>query len=299
VKALSGQMIGVDWGTTRFRAYRLDGAGLVLERREAEGGILQVPGSDFSAMLGEQVGGWIAAGERRVLLAGMIGSRQGWRETAYLACPAGVAELAAALVPVEFPAAAVRIVPGLSSADEAGVPEVMRGEETEIAGAMEDFSDHAVVCLPGSHAKWARVEGGRILGFATHLTGEAFAALRKCTILGRMMRAGPFAPEAFLRGVTRSADPGGLLHHLFGVRALGLMGTLEESEAASYLSGLMIGHEVRTAMAVPARVHLIGAARLCVPYARAIEAVGGETVVLAPEQAARGLARIGAMAEWP
>jgi 2-dehydro-3-deoxygalactonokinase len=291
-------MIGVDWGTTRFRAYRMDGAGLVLERRAAERGILQVPGADFSAALREQVGSWIAAGERRVLLAGMIGSRQGWHETAYLACPAGVAELAASLVPAEFPGAEVMIVPGLAAADESGVPEVMRGEETEIAGAIEDFPDHAVVCLPGSHAKWARVESGRILGFATHLTGEAFAALREHTILGRMMHTAPFVPDAFLRGVTRSADPGGLLHHLFGVRSLGLMGALDEDEAGSYLSGLMIGHEVRAAMTTPARVHLIGAAGLCDHYARTIEAVGGEALVLPPERAARGLARIGAMAQW-
>ena len=291
-------MIGIDWGTTRFRAFRLDAAGGVTERRAAERGILQIPTGNFSAVLGEQVGDWLAAGERHVLLAGMIGSRQGWRETAYLPCPAGAAELAAGLVPVEFAGADLRIVPGLSAFDGSGIPEVMRGEETEIAGAIEDLPEAALVALPGSHAKWVRVAGGRIAGFETHLTGEAFAALRAHTILGRMMREGPFVAEAFRRGVARSAESGGLLHHLFGVRTLGLAGILNEGEASSYLSGLMIGHEIREAMGAAERVYLIGATDLCGYYAEAIAGLGGEAILLPPERAARGLARIGAMAGW-
>ena len=291
-------MIGIDWGTTRFRAYLLDEAGHALEKRATDRGILEVPGGYFAAVLREEVGDWIAAGQPRVLLSGMIGSRQGWHEVSYLPCPAGAAELGAALARVEFASAEVRIMPGLSSADAAGVPEVMRGEETEIVGAMEKLPDRAQVCLPGSHAKWVTVEGGRIQGFATHLTGEAFAALKGHTILGRMMRDGPLATDAFDRGVARSGEAGGLLHHLFGVRTLALSGKLREVEAASYLSGLMIGHEVRAAMGEPARVHLIGAPDLCDCYARAITAAGGEAIVLAPEQAAAGLPRIAAMAKW-
>lgn len=291
-------MIGIDWGTTRFRAYLLDDAGQVLEKRATDRGILEVPGGYFAAVLREEVGDWIAAGHSRVLLSGMIGSRQGWCEVAYLFCPAGPAEIAAALAPVEFASAQVRIVPGLISADAAGVPEVMRGEETEIVGAMNDFPDCARVCLPGSHAKWVTVEGGTIRGFTTHLTGEAFAALKGHTILGRMMREGPFAADAFDRGVVRSGEAGGLLHHLFGVRTLALMGKLAEAEAASYLSGLMIGHEVRAGLEGARRVHLIGAPDLCDRYARAITASGGEAILLPPERAAAGLAWIAAMAKW-
>ncbi|HEX5325761.1 MAG TPA: 2-dehydro-3-deoxygalactonokinase, partial [Acetobacteraceae bacterium] len=139
------------------------------------------------------------------------------------------------------------------------------------------------------------------IGFATHLTGETFAALRGHTILGRMMRDGGIEPEAFDQGVARSGEPGGLLHHLFGVRALGLTARLAESAAASYLSGLLIGHEARAALVdvqPDVVVHVIGAPELTALYARAIELCGGMAERLNGEAAARGLALIGAHAAW-
>lgn len=173
-------------------------------------------------------------------------------------------------------------------------------------GALPDIGSDGLVCLPGTHSKWARVRSGRVEGFATHMTGEAFAALRGHTILGRMMRDGPTDPAAFLRGVGRSGQPGGLLHHLFGVRTLGLFGELAEPEAAGYLSGLLIGHEVRAALPAAApgappggpEVHLIGAPALCALYQRAIEACGGRARVADPDAAARGLHLIGSRAAW-
>jgi 2-dehydro-3-deoxygalactonokinase len=219
-------------------------------------------------------------------------------EAPYLPCPAGVADLASAIVRVPYPGARVRLVPGLSAADEADVPEVMRGEETQLASLLGTLTD-GLVCLPGSHSKWARIANGRITGFATHLTGETFAALRGHTILGRLMRDGPDDLAAFDRGVARAAAPGGLLHHLFGVRTLGLVGRLAGTEAASYLSGLLIGHEVRAAAPLPgARVHVIGATALCALYARAIAACAADTEMVAADAAARGLALIGGLARW-
>ena len=305
-------MIAVDWGTSSFRAYRLSPDGAVIARRDAPRGIMQVEGGDFTGVLRDAVGPWLAEGETRVLLCGMIGSRQGWVEAPYVPCPAGLDELAAGLVPVPFEGARVRLVPGLRHADEHGVPEVMRGEEVQIMGALAALGADGLACLPGTHSKWARVRGGRVEGFATHMTGEAYAALRGHTILGRTMRDGPADPAAFLRGVERSGQPGGLLHHLFGVRTLGLFGTLAETEAAGYLSGLLIGHELRAAMpaagagargwpeGVPGggEVHLIGAPALCALYQRAIEALGGRAVVADPDAAAYGLHRIGSRAAW-
>lgn len=294
-------MIGVDWGTTSFRAYRLGDGGEIRERREAPLGILLVDAGRFADVLTAQVGPWLADGERRVLLAGMIGSRQGWLEAPYLPCPAGPAELARALVDVPLEGATVKLVPGLSDTEASGIPEVMRGEETQLVGALPEIGPDGVACLPGSHSKWARIADGRVAGYATHLTGEAFAALRGHTILGRMMREGPTDLAAFDRGVARSGDTGGLLHHLFGVRTLGLFGRLAEAEAASYLSGLLIGHEVRAAMPNPAaspQVHLIGAPELCALYARAIAATGGRAVQQEADAAARGLALIGSLAAW-
>ena len=205
-----------------------------------------------------------------------------------------VAAAAAGLVPVPFEGAQVLLVPGLSIEGE--VPEVMRGEEVQIVGALAQMGRDAVACLPGSHSKWARIAGGRIEGFTTHLTGEAFAALRDHTILGRLIQPGAVPDlDAFARGVGRSADPGGLLYHLFGVRTLGLFGRLADAE--SYLSGLLIGHEVRAA-APPGPVHLIGAPALCALYARAITQCGGSTVLVGEDAAAQGLAIIAEHAQW-
>ncbi|MBN9511219.1 MAG: 2-dehydro-3-deoxygalactonokinase [Alphaproteobacteria bacterium] len=292
-------MIGIDWGTTSFRAFRLDDQGAIVDRRAAPRGILAIEGARFEEELLRQVGDWIADGETRVLMAGMIGSRQGWQEAPYVRCPAGAADIAAGAIPVPFAGAALRILPGLTVTDAAGVPDVLRGEETQIVGALAAMAEVAVACLPGSHSKWAEVEGGRITGFATYLSGEAFAALRGHTILGRTMREGPNDTAAFDRGLARAADPGHLLHHLFGVRALALFGALGEAEGASYLSGLLIGHEVRAACAGDgASVHLIGAETLCGLYARAIAARGAQAVVHGEEAAARGLFRLSAEVNW-
>lgn len=285
-------MIGVDWGTSSFRAFRMDAAGGVLDRIEAARGIMTVPEGGFADTLRELIGPWLRLGERTVLMSGMIGSRQGWIEAPYVACPAGIEALAGGVVAVPFADADVAIVPGLSDRDADGVPEVMRGEETQLAGiSVRD----GLACLPGSHAKWATLADRRIAGFSTYLSGEAFAALRAGTILGRTMPDAPHDAAAFARGVARSGAAGHLLHHLFGVRTQILFATLGEAQAASYFSGLLIGHEVRAAMPPGAVVRLIGAPPLCALYAAAIAQCGGTAVVEDEDAAARGLAAIGGL----
>ena len=241
-----------------------------------------------------------------MLLAGMVGSRQGWLEAPYLPCPAGLEALAGALVPVPFQGASVRLAPGLSAEDGSGVPEVMRGEEMQVVGALGDAGPDALVCLPGSHAKWVRVEGGWITGFETSMTGEAFAALRAHTILGRMMEGEAEPGPAFDAGVARSSEPGGLLHHLFGARTLALFGRLAPADGPGYLSGLLIGHDVAANLPKGAspgtlggdRVHLVGSGPLMALYARAIEQRGGIAVPGDADAAARGLALVGERAAW-
>ena len=127
-------MIGIDWGTTSFRAFRLTADGAIRDRRTSARGIMNVPDSRFGDTLREEIGPWLALGEEQVLLSGMIGSRQGWKEAPYLPLPAGAADLAAGLVDVAFDWARVKLVPGLSGTDAAGVAEVMRGEETQLVG---------------------------------------------------------------------------------------------------------------------------------------------------------------------
>ena len=293
-------MIGIDWGTTNFRAFRIARDGSIRERRAGPKGILNVPDGRFGDTLREEIGPWLAAGEDRVLLSGMIGSRQGWKEAPYLPCPAGAAELGAALVDIGFDWARVKLVPGLSGFDEFGVAEVMRGEETQILGVPPLLRDGGIACLPGTHSKWARVEGGRIVGFTTHMTGEAFGVLRSHTILGRMMRDGPSDGAPFDNGLIRSADPGGLLHHLFGVRAEVLADRLTDSQAPAYLSGILIGHEVRAALAQAGGsvVQVIGAPDLSALYAKAITACGGYAERHDGEAVARGMALVAEHARW-
>jgi 2-dehydro-3-deoxygalactonokinase len=176
---------------------------------------------------------------------------------------------------------------------------VIRGEETAAMGVLDVCGGAGLVCFPGTHSKWIQLSDRTIVSFDTWMTGEVYSALRRCTILERMMTSNDAMDQtAFGDGVARSADSGGLLHHLFGVRTLRLMGGLSEDAAASYLSGLLIGHEVRAALPRGSRVHLVGASMLCTLYAQAIEAFGGTARVENEDAAAFGLAAIGRRLEW-
>jgi 2-dehydro-3-deoxygalactonokinase len=270
-----------------------------LVRRSSPQGILRVGNGNFEEALRAEIGPWLAQGEKKVLLCGMIGSRQGWLEAEYLPCPVGISDLANAVVQVPFSGAEVWLVPGVIGPDAAGVPELMRGEETAAMGMLDAYGGAGLVCFPGTHSKWIQLSERKIKSFTTCMTGEIYGAVRKCTILGRMMTSNAAVDKsAFLDGVARSADSGGLLHHLFGVRTLALMGQLREEASASYLSGLLIGHEVRAAMVGAEMVHLVGTAMLCGLYAQAIEACGGEAKVEDEDAAALGLAAIGRRLNW-
>ncbi len=288
-------MIAIDWGTSSFRAYRLGIDGHVLDTRSAPKGILSVENGAFSAVLEAQTGDWIAAGDGPVVMSGMIGSRQGWLEVPYAACPAGFEEIAAGMRKVSWDGGAAWIAPGLTCRDEAGIADVMRGEEVQILGALDGLGpgEHTV-CLPGTHSKWVEVSEGRIARFSTHMTGEAFAVFKAHSILGKMMNDGANDAAAFEDGVRRSADAGGLLHHLFGVRARGLFGELAQAASASYLSGILIGHEIRSAHGAQDCVHLLCSAVLAEIYTRAFTVLGIEARALDPDSVTRGLSRLAA-----
>lgn len=290
-------MIGIDWGTSSLRAWRLGRDGAVIEARASARGIMTIPEGGFAAVLREIVADWLAAGETQVLLCGMVGSRQGWVEAPYLPCPAGIEEIAARLIRVEFADAEAMIVPGLVTIDGDGVPDIMRGEETQILGVAADAS--MTVCLPGTHSKWAFVAGGRIERFSTFMTGEVFAALSAHTILARTIRPGPIDPAAFADGVARAREPGGLLHHAFGVRTRALRLEIGEAESYAYLSGLLIGHELNAALDDRAgAVAVVGASALADLYVAAIRARGGDAQAMDEATGAIGLAQLGMRAKW-
>lgn len=288
-------MIAVDWGTSALRMYRLDVHGRVLDTRSAPKGILAVENGNFSEVLQAEAGDWLAAGDAPVVMSGMIGSRQGWLEVPYAACPAGFEEIAGGMRKVSWAGGTAWIAPGLTCRDEAGIPDVMRGEEVQILGILDQLGPGAhTVCLPGTHSKWVEVKDGRIVRFSTHMTGEAFAAFKAHSILGRMMKDGATDVAAFEDGVRRSADAGGLLHHIFGVRARGLFGELAEAASASYLSGMLVGHEIRSVHGRHGRVHLLCSTALAEIYGGAFAALGIEAKALDPDAVTKGLFRLAA-----
>ena len=297
-------LLGLDWGTTSLRAYRIGRDGAILERRAHEAGVLRVKDDDFAGALQESIGDWLLeAPHAPVIASGMIGSRQGWLEVPYLPCPAGLAEIARGLRAVDGPAGRiVHIVPGLlRPADEAGFPDVMRGEETQILGERHEPSGRYV--LPGTHSKWATCSEGRIVDFATYMTGEVFDVLRQHSILGRLMSGQAPDDAAFARGLERArgsagTPPGRLLHDLFSARTLGLMAELEPTAIGSYLSGLLIGAELISAAAASGvrEVVILGSSALSPLYARALKRAGLGVTIGDPDAAAHGLHAVAAEA---
>jgi len=243
--------IVADWGTTNLRAWALDGEGAVVDQRGGARGLLAVQGGRFAEALAEVCGGWFAPGVP-VLLSGMVGSKLGWSEVPYLIAPVDLGELFGHLHLVESSLpVTVRIVPGVKLED-AKQPDVIRGEETQIAGALQLLGiQDGVFVLPGTHSKWAMVEAGRLTAFRTYMTGEVFGLLRNTGTLSQLMQGEGQDEAAFSEGVTRgaSADAGGLLHRLFAVRTLGLLDKMPRTSLSSYLSGLLIGAEVRDGLA--------------------------------------------------
>jgi 2-dehydro-3-deoxygalactonokinase len=280
-------LIGLDWGTTSCRAYLIGAEGAVLARVADGPGILRVETGAFGAALDALIGDWVAThGKLPIILSGMIGSRQGWVEAPYARCPASADDIVAALAKIDHAGRAISVVPGLSTEND-GMPDVMRGEETQIFGALAlSGRDDGLFLLPGTHSKWAEVAGGRIVSFRTFMTGEVFGALKDHTILGRLMRGDARDFAGFARGVREGAalDGGGaLLNRIFATRTYGLTGRLADTALSDYLSGLLIGAEVAAATKhARAAVTIIASPALAQRYTDALRLLGRDSA-LAPE----------------
>ncbi|WP_426118864.1 2-dehydro-3-deoxygalactonokinase [Pseudomonas sp. DSP3-2-2] len=313
---MQAQLIALDWGTTSLRAYRLGEHGRVLEQRSLSAGIMQLPSTPrliagvmctdgFELALDEACGDWLAAQpELPVIACGMVGSAQGWREAAYRETPASVAGLSSALQNVRsLRGVTIHIIPGVLQ--RSALPNVMRGEETQVLGVLAALPEAEtrkplLIGLPGSHSKWVQAADGCIVHFDTFMTGEVFAALSAHTILGRtMQRSEAFDEAAFDRGVAvaLSADgAAGPLSTIFSCRTLGLTGQLSPTAQPDYLSGLLIGHELATLARLQRNHHevlpaviLIGGEQLCLRYGRALTACGFLHVTVAEQATERGL----------
>lgn len=288
-------MIVVDWGTSYLRAYRLNASGEVCSRRSEPKGIMSIVGGEFSAVLDEVLADWNDPCDRPIIMSGMIGSRQGWVEVPYITCPAELRNLAEGVRSVTSTRKrAVLICPGLVCRDVDGVPDVMRGEEVQIFGALSVSAsrDSATICLPGTHSKHAVVRGNAVEGFVTYMTGELFAVLRDHSILGRLMAQRRTDLNAFDEGVRRASQQSGLLHHVFGVRTRILMEEMDAASLLDYLSGILIGHELASSTMTPP-VIIVGEPNLCSLYRRALAHRGIEAETVSADVATtRGLRAI-------
>lgn len=273
--------IAIDWGTSNRRGWALGEKGDILAARADDQGLLAIKDRDFAGSLRAFAGDWLQSGAP-IVMAGMVGSRAGWREAQYLETPVDLTKLGGRLTKItDFAGHAVRIVPG-AARNEANGADVMRGEECQMLGALlsRGIRD-GVFLLPGTHAKWAILKGGILTDFRTYMTGELYGHLRKGGSLSQVM-PGPdeteiFDGDAFDRGFAAAFAPDApaITHLLFTVRSLSLFARLTPAQAPSYLSGLLIGAETKDALAwlkghnAGVRITAIGSAKLLETYDRA------------------------------
>ncbi len=309
--AQAPRLIALDWGTSSLRGYLLGDHGQVLEARAAPWGVMQLADRDFAGAFQQLVGPWLSrAPNLPAIAAGMIGGTQGWRDVPYRFAPTGIADLAEGLGVIDGGAGArLHVVPGV--ADFGAAPNVMRGEETEVMGVLglrPDLGGGCRIVSPGTHSKWTRVEGSKIGAFTTYMTGEVFGVMSAHSILGAPALAAvaalPQSPHwpAFERGVAAvRASPAGLWPLMFSARALILARRLAAAHSLDYLSGLLIGEELRCAElagdldgAVPLVV--VGAAGLTARYLRALAVIDGPPADVIEAPAIAGLWRIAGQA---
>lgn len=270
---LKESIIAVDWGSTNLLATHIS-EDRVLDQKGAPLGIRQLQGRDPEDVLREVCGDWLDANDRpRFLLSGMVGSREGWVEIPYVDTPAGPSEIVAKLNWFETEIGEVAIVPGVRHLEVDGVADVMRGEETQVIGALTETTPDATFCIPGTHSKWIQCREGRIVSFRTWVTGEAFELLSASPLLAKGDAANPDS-DAFLRGLDHAKRDGGVLRQIFLGRTDMLMGKVPAAELPSLLSGVLIGAELREAPKTDLVTLLGSSDRVLAFYRKALDHFG-------------------------
>lgn len=295
---MSAFAVAVDWGTSSFRLWLIDRAGEVVAGSRGDEGMVKARETGFPVVLERHLAAVGAADDLPVIVCGMAGARQGWREAAYLDAPASLDALVDGSIPVGDGNRDIRILPGICQRD-AQWPEVMRGEETQLLGALEGGLSSGLVCMPGTHSKWVDLADGHVRRFATFMTGDVYAALAGHTILRFSIEQQPAArPDdtAFLQAAIEASEhPERVLGGLFGIRAGGLLGLIAPETTPARLSGLLIGGEIgaaRLRLGQEGAVTLIGSGALGGLYRAAFDAIGVAVEVIDAEAAVRaGLLR--------
>lgn len=287
------RLIAIDWGTSRFRAYLVDSAGGILEEVASEDGMATVHDSKFAEVLLARCGHWLKGyPDVAVLMSGMVGSRNGWKEAPYVPCPARLEDIGRAIQRIEIlPERFGGIVPGLIY-HEAGVADVIRGEETKIIGT---GGEDGLIVMPGTHCKWAWIESGRIARFQSYMTGELYGLLRQNSVL-RLLAKEPENSRGFRRGLAAARRPGGLLHQAFESRTAVLDRQMTGEEVGPFLSGLLIAHEIAGAakdMSATPKLKLVAQGVLARNYQEALGAAGFQPLLVSPRDCfVRGMLRL-------
>ncbi|MEA3059825.1 MAG: 2-dehydro-3-deoxygalactonokinase [Sphingomonadales bacterium] len=273
--------IAVDWGTTNRRAYLIDGAGNRVAEFEDHKGALSVPKGEFPAAVAEIR---TRLGDLPLLLAGMAGSNRGWVDAPYVPCPIGIDDLVKNLV---WAGEREAIIPGVSFVGQ-GRADIMRGEEVQLLGAVAAglIARDTLACHPGTHNKWVQLRGGVIHLFGTVMTGELFSLLKEHSILADLLQGPVEVNDAFKQGVRRVLERDMLPADLFGARAAVLLGQMKKDDAPSYVSGLLVGTDVRIGLTWPlgAQIPVMGRKELTELYAAAIREAGREAIELDGER---------------
>jgi 2-dehydro-3-deoxygalactonokinase len=272
---ISPTWIAVDWGTSNLRAWAMDGARILAEV-QSDDGMGKLARDGFEPALLRLIGPWLDRGAVPIYACGMVGSRQGWVEAPYRTVPCTPLDAAALVAaPTLDPRLTVHIAPGLKQTTPA---DVMRGEETQIAGALSLMPGYdGILCLPGTHSKWAQISAGEVVSFQTFMTGEMFALLSEASVLRHGLQGDGWDDTAFDTAVSDALSrPERLGARLFSLRAEGLIAGLTPAAARARLSGLLIGTELAAARPywLGQRVTLVGAAKLSSAYARALKSQG-------------------------
>src|SRR5882757_7943885 len=260
--------VAIDWGTSSFRLWLMDAAGSICGERRSDEGMTVAAKAGFASVLQAHLDALGAAADLPVVICGMAGARQGWVEAGYIDTPAHLSDVLGRAVAVPGQARDIRILPGIAQRD-ATAPDVMRGEETQLLGALGlNATDEADVCMPGTHSKWVRVRSGTVERFATFMTGELFGAVARDTILSHAVAGADEAvdADAFRSAVADAcAAPARAANLLFRVRSRQLLFGGRASAARETISGTLIGLELAAGLAERrpgGAVTLIAAGRL-------------------------------------
>jgi 2-dehydro-3-deoxygalactonokinase len=296
--------VAVDWGTSSFRLWLVDHAGDVLGERRSHEGMMAAGKLGFATVLQSHLEAVGAAPGLPVVVCGMAGARQGWVEAGYVDAPARLASIPEHAVPVHGQDRDIRILPGIAQRDPKA-PDVMRGEETQLLGALGvDAADDAVVCMPGTHSKWVRAKGGTVERFATFMTGELFDVVSRQTILSHAVTGADEAEDidAFRSAVMAAVErPAFAANLLFQVRSGQLLYGDKPAAAREKISGTLIGLELAARLAgdePKIGITLIASGRLQTLYQLAFDTVSVPVRSIGAEDAVRRGLAIAAQSFW-